>query len=920
TVVVEAQAAATATKIVDEWYVKNGRRTPDIALVQTENATGFIVKSGSTTIWNSDGSVTTGFAGCGFYLGEDGIIYLKGQQDDESEPAGLSAGDETLKFTASACGGNSSELSITIHKQAATSYKSVAFVVEGTKKGEWNAVTSGQADGSALYEYLDSVGTAASARKFALTECNIYKTNDEKTLRQYYSQFDAILITDNPNTKTVPSKGDDYKTKGYVNAIGSLIDIRPVLTMEAYVSALDNWKAKGINGNPSSPDPRQYGMKLDCKNHAIFKGIDSSSSNVKVEDIDYVEYWTVIMVDSTKSPYSGVAYNTETKDKPALQGFEASDVSELLLLGEISDGALYAGVERQEEPAARLMLLGLNNQALPSALTPEGKKIIENALSYLIETDMERVDDCSNYFVGGTASKETDWNTASNWSKGLVPNSPYVKVRILSPCVVNSGTFKVASIDIATSGKSINKVGTINGSLTINAGAALVVGGRVRSAAAPYFNTGDLMPTAVADLVLNTSGSSQSALIFNNDKGDTKATVNLYSLGRKPGSYQYQYFAIPMEYLPVNPTFANETHGGTKIYTYVWEEGTSSWTRRKYYDDLYAFEGLGITTNSTESHMDYTMAGNLTSTADREITLTCEGTGNNIIGNSYTAPISIASLVTAFKDDGNVTKTVYIYCAGRDADKGTGASGATEEAGQWLAIPMEASGFDAWEGLKVIPAMQAFLIQVSGETSMTMDYATLVRSNTANYTEKLRAPQRFAEEKATTLTRLRVADSQTHTDLYLFEGNQFSEAFDNGWEAQYMEGDGRSAKLYAIASEDKMAVLATDELEGTIVGFAPGQETAYTFSFTGGTGEYYLNDLKLKQSTLISEENSYLFTYEEGDENRFYISRTPLTSPQTPTGVDNTKVTPKAQKFIYQDKLYILRNGVLYDATGKVVK
>lgn len=916
TITIEATETATATKIVDSWYVKNGRRTPDIALVQTENANGFTVKSSSTVIWNSDGSVTTGFAGCGFYLGTDGIIYLKGQKADGTAPSGLTAGDETLTITATSCGGDADDVEITIHKQAATTRPSVAFVVDGTKEGDFDAENEDHSVGTALYDYLDYTRNGSGALDlFDLTPQNVYSTVDEKAIRQHYSQFDAIIITDDPSTSTKIGK------KSCVNAFGTMIDIRPILTMEAYVSSLSNWKAKGISGNPTSPNPRQYAMKLECKDHAIFSGLDPASDNVEVETVDGVDYWTVTMVDKTKTPYAGLDDDEETGggQKPALQGFSASNVDGLLLLGEISEGTLYAGVERQDEPAARLMLLGVQYKALPSALTPEGLIVIKNALKYLLKTDMEEVDDCSNYFTD--AYGDHKWSTAANWSKGKAPDVT-VKARILKPCIVD-GTAYAAQVDIATSGKS-SKGGGIaecTGKLTIDPTGALIVGGEVRSANAPYFNTGDLMPTTVNDLVLNTNGSNQSALIFNNDKGDTKATVNLYSLGRKPSSYQYQYFAIPMEYLPVNPTFANETHGGTKIYTYVWEEGTSNWTRRKYYDDLFAFEGLGITTNSTSNHMSYTMAGNLVSTAEREITLTYDGVGNNIIGNSYTAPINISSLVTAFASDENVTKTVYVYCAGRDAVEGTGASGDTETAGQWLAIPMSAAGFPEWKGLKVIPTMQAFLIQVTGETSMTLNYDEMVRSNKANYNEKLRAPQRFADEQATTLTRLRVADSQTHTDLYLFEGEKFSEGFDNGWEATYMEGDGRSAQLYAMAAEDKMAVLATPELEGTQVGFAPGQETVYTFSFAGGTGEYYLNDIKAKKSTLIQGGNTYSFEYENGDAaNRFYISKTAIDAPAVGTGVDNTQSGVKVQKFIYQNKLYILRNGVLYDATGKIVK
>ena len=38
------------------------------------------------------------------------------------------------------------------------------------------------------------------------------------------------------------------------------------------------------------------------------------------------------------------------------------------------------------------------------------------------------------------------------------------------------------------------------------------------------------------------------------------------------------------------------------------------------------------------------------------------------------------------------------------------------------------------------------------------------------------------------------------------------------------------------------------------------------------------------------------------------------------TGVDNTTNNNTPCKFIYQDKMYILRNGVIYDAMGKQVQ
>ena len=915
TVVIAAKAAVTASKIVDSWYVKNGRRTPDIALVQTTNTTDFTVAfKGSTTIWDPTNSVSTGFGGCPFRLGTDGIIYLDGQSSLRAVPTGMTVGDTTITITAKGCGaGNNQSVDIKLHVQAATDHPSVAYVSLGTAAGAVTDTTAGYYKTAALYKYLDNT---LGGGDFDLTAQNAYWSVDEKELKQHYSQFDAILITDDPSTDK--SKKVDGKDYSYINAIGCLIDVRPILTMEAYVAKRDNWKAKGITGTPESPNPRQYGMKLQCKQHAIFSGVNSASSNVEVETIDGVDYWTVLMVDSTMSPYTGVAWNEQTdgNQKPALQGFAASSVSEdLLLLGEIKDGALYAGVERQTEPAARLLVLGINAKALPSALTAEGKLILKNSLNYLLETDLEKVDDCSNYFTGAT---DSDWNKATNWSKGQVPNSPTIRVRILKPCEISSGTpIKAASVDIATSGKSYHlSGGTCSGKLTINAGGALIVGGEVRSAVAPNFNSVNLKPTTEDDLILNTSSTAQSALILNNDDGDTKATVNLYSLGRyKDDAYQFQYFAVPMSYIDVNPAFA-----GQGIYTYVWTEA-DGWERRGYYKGLEAFEGVGITTTFTEAKT-YQMKGTLASTEEREITLTTggAGAGQNIIGNSWLAPINIASLGSALDDDANIVdKTIYIYCTGNDGD--AVSSGGSETPGQWLAIPIDASGWPEWDGLKVIPAMQGFCIIANSETTLTLNYNDHVRSTASDkLTPYLRAPKREASHEGIDLIRIRVADSQTHTDLYLFEGDSFSEEFDNGWEAKYMSGDGRSANLYAETAIGPMAVVAQPEYEGTVLGFAPGKETEYTFTFSGPNKEYYLNDLKEKKSTLISEDESYMFTFEEGDTNRFYISKTPINAPSVATGTENTGDGAKARKVLVNDKLYIILNGRVYSAEGVMVK
>ena len=901
-------ATASVTKIVDEWYVKNGRLTPDIELWSLSE--GATLKS---VAWSPDNE--TGLS-C---VARGGVIYLEGKSPSSND----SGNDIEYTLTATItdeCNADHEETTKTIKitHQKNTDKHVLAFVVNGTAKGGFTAgITAAQTTSVGLYN--------AIAAQFDVLATNIYATDDEKKLKEYYSQFDILCITDYPNTQT---KGAN--SKSYVDAIGSLIDIRPILTMEAFVSKLANWKAKGISGNPKSPTTRQYTMDLQCKDHEIFAG----TKLTKVGEGDEAMY-RVSMVDNTKEDYAtldatyGGGAHAE-KDgynyggKPALQGFTFTQEmidNDLLPIGLIDDGAsnpLQVGIERQHNMEARLMVLGINSYAM-ERLTDDGERVVINALNYLMKKNAEDIADCSTSFVGGAEGAPKNWDNKDNWTGNTVP-LPSQKVRILAECEVSS-TVYAQSVLIVTGGKYNHGSDDAAGKLTIKENGALIVGGKIQAASAPAYNR--TRATTPDTLLIETSSTNQAALIFDNEEAETQATVKLYSLGRKPSSYQYQYFAVPMEVVPVNPTFANETHGGTGIYTYVYDEATSGWTRRKYYDDLFAFEGLGITTKSTGA-MTYTMTGNLASTATKEITLTHDGAGLNLIGNSWMAPIQIGALAED-NTDANITKTVYIYCAGRDAVEGAATSGVTETAGQWIAIPFEAAEFETWKAtgkLSVIPAMQAFQIKVSAEATLTLDYKKVVRGSTNDLNAKLRAPGRRMAANEVTMTNIRVADSKTHTDLSLFEGDRFSEAFDNGWEAEYMNGDGRSAKLYAETEAGQMAVAAMYDYEGTVVGFAPGQETEYTFSFMGEDNGYYLNDIKLQNSVRISEGETYTFTYEEGDAaNRFYISRTAINAPSVTTGMENLDAAaPRVQKIIYNDKLYIIRGGRLYDATGKVVK
>lgn len=908
---------AGAEAIVDEWYVKKDRRTPDIALVQTTNATSFTVTN------KSGGATVSDIGGCTFYLGDDGIIYLKGEKANGDEPAhedgSWEAGDITLVITASACGGSSVE--ITIHKQAATAKPSIAFVVDGGEGKAVNNVTAAKTTSRALWTYLSA--------DFTLTGCNAYWTIDEKALRQYYSQYDAILITDDPNTKKPNEK--TYQTKGYVNALGTLIDVRPLLTMEAFVSALANWSC--VKGKPISPSPRDYVLKLQCKEHAIYNSLIEDGSLVRKETVDGIDNWYVTMVDASNSTYSSTDDEDDAEGTPALQGFDGKVNVSMLGIGTIASETLQGGIERQKEPAARMMVLGVNNKAM-AALTSPGKEVIKNALHYLLLTDMESLEDCSNYFIGGTIDHETDWQTAANWTSGKVPD-PTVRARILAPCEV-SGVARASAIDIAVGGRTTRYQSggrDCEGQLTINAdGALIVVGGIGRIESAPNFGITHLQPTEVSDLVVLSEASGSGALIFDNPDGNTKATVDFYSKAYTSveggvKKKHWQYYAIPIHEAPIPQFFYG-------AYTYLWEEPNSAWVRKRDGSTLYEWDPLAISYGVVMDYQPtYRLYGELTSTEDYTATLTHDGsdedTGKNLIGNSWTAPLQIANFDE--EDFGeNVEQTVYIHNTGRREQAGGYESVANDSdtPGQWISVAINAPAVGGYEGIKVISSLQAFEVHTSSASTLKLNYNRLVRGvPAADLNTPMRAPKRInraggIDPSEVKMLKVQVADQKTRTSVYIFRHEGFSDDYDNGWDARYSEGSGESATLYAVTPDGNMAMAAIPEIDGTELVFAPGQVSEYTFSFKyTGDETLYLNDMQLEKSTLINAENTYTFTYSENDMvGRFVISRQAFGAPPIITGNDNISDEAKPIKFIKDDKIFILVRGVLYDITGKVVK
>lgn len=475
------------------------------------------------------------------------------------------------------------------------------------------------------------------------------------------------------------------------------------------------------------------------------------------------------------------------------------------------------------------------------------------------------------------------------------------------------------------------------------------------SITAKHVGDADFGATNQYDLRIKTGILGNGCLIVGGASTTTAASYDFYSSaykvryyyeGKYYNFYTNQYIGIPFASMDAYQMY------GMNIYEYnddedKWAAPESStlkpWTAYdiicKYANDfsMHYLNGTlnlpGIEGDGRKVELTCGSRYNADGTFDGEHQATPEANGDHMFANSWTAPIDISKLddddVSDLDEDGNpdIEKTIYIFNAGYvntwEPKKVLG-----DLAGQWSSYPFQAS---AHLDSAVISCMQAFLITSKvANAKLTLDYKKHVYdpaiANGAINTLHTRAPRRErADDDPVKLKIVLHTDSTIADKLYIFERGDFSTDLDNGWDGRKIMGIVNVPQLYAISGNTNLAVAAIPDMEGTVVGFQKGSEYNH-FSFTfeyNGTDTWYLHDTKTMTSTSISNTSTYEFYAEDGDtEGRFIISAYPIS--QTTTGVDEVNGGGSQDigtyKFIKDDKLFIYRNGTLYDATGKLVK
>ena len=865
-------AAPTAAALHEYYYIRAGRVTPDIALFQLTNATSFNMSHDAPL-------------GCHYELREDGIVYLAGVPDES-----LTVTSYDLTVTAhNACG--FADATATMNLRQIIEGK-IAWVGCGDKGGDdptEKAIPASQGTGHTLYQYLENY--------FELVPVNAYWTINESKIKDYYSQFDLVLLTDYPDTNVKPDGESGGKEKSYSNALGCLIDEKPILTFEAFVADCPNW---GINSNPKTPDPKQKDMTLLCSAHNIFA--DTHPSDEKIEFL---------------TGTSGAGN--------ALQGFTGMEAPPgMLFIATIADpdgtgGNLIVCCERQKVIEARMMIMGLNHDAM-GKVTDDGKKIIKQIIEYLLQ--FKDLADCSLVFDDNNNTHV--WSDPKNWypTYNAVPK-PEQAVRVDMPCNVDVTNAHCSSIRLRKDAGN-----GWNGTLTILPNAGLTVMDYIKEVHGANFMT--TYPSAAADLVIKAGDlpgeyGRNGSLVFGNTEDDLQATVEYYSLasGAKTSSPVWQYIGIP---ITDKPMAIDAYHAA---WMCSWEsEGTvsSNWVWVENEDKIQPFKGYCITQQAVKK---YTHIGSLSRPESKDLPLyyftSPDGNGFNMFANSWVAPIDI-SKIEASDFGGAAEATIFIYNTGtRDQYEGgsTSTDGTNTGAGQYNAIPVNSAPYMTG-ALTKIPTMQGFFIQASKAGTLTLDYKKICFDDKDFQTtaETMRAPKRrtedFKVEKIVPeVMRLDVVSANWGDRLYILTHEEFSDAFDRGWDGSKQEGDVEAPMLALVRENGLLAVAAVETAEERELSFRAGDDTEYTFYFSYEGETIYLYDRLADQAVEIKTGNTYSFTAEnKTPAKRFIITKNPA---RIPTDIENTTSGSQysdAEKCIIDGQLYIIKNNRFYDARG----
>ena len=486
----------------------------------------------------------------------------------------------------------------------------------------------------------------------------------------------------------------------------------------------------------------------------------------------------------------------------------------------------------------------------------------------------------ANVYRHNTFFIEGEWRENEKWSCGLPAENEDViiaaNVTIPDGVVIKAGNVELNS----------------NTSITIKPQGALKI------------NT--ISKANNADIIIEANELNTGSFLYKNTN-KVNATVQLYSKASSDGfrndvvgnfyDPKWQYLGIITESLK----YSDLNTDGLTNWMYKWDEtqnAVTCWSEKLNQDSyLYAWNGYCI---AQESAHTYTYSGNLLNQDHTyNLTYTDNGghgnydsgnDGKNLITNSYSAPIDIASL----SEDNftNTEATIYIYNTGSYVEWREQTNILGFNPGQTIPVPVKSISALGSEYPHTIASSQAFFVAAyKGGGQFKVNYEKNVYNPTSLNNQKRVTSE---VDNRFNVLKINVTSSTSNDRLYLIEHQDCTPNFDNGYDAIKLF-DNNGPEIFAINDSINTSVNADSTMINQYIGFIGDSEyETYTLTFDidklHSYNKLYLYDLITNEYVDILNNETYTFSYIPTDnDTRFLISgkKDVTTSTETISSFNN---------------------------------
>jgi len=258
-----------------------------------------------------------------------------------------------------------------------------------------------------------------------------------------------------------------------------------------------------------------------------------------------------------------------------------------------------------------------------------------------------------------------------------------------------------------------------------------------------------------------------------------------------------------------------------------------------------------------------------------------------------------------------------------DADGLTYVSVPTHDFSEYIQKEITDDTADSPKDAQLLPGW-SFFVQIG--TSGTLTFLTANQRDDSDL--PIYAPQRTEEERKPVIkTGIILSGNEASDKTTFLISDKYSNEYEIGADLEKMFGNGYTLATYSLNNDTRLAFNAmstTDATQLIPIGVRIPAEGEYTFSLNERYAEADIERLDLidyetgEVTNLMVADYTFTATRTQ-DDSRFALNVQQVR--QTPTDISPTEPDKpdEARKILLNGTLYIVRDGLLYDATGKRV-